>query len=90
MFVGELEGQISKICLFPYSFIWLCWVLVAAHRLSSCGTWALEYAGSVVMEPGLVALLRMWDLCSQTRESNPVTCIERWFLNHWTTRGDPE
>ena len=42
---------------FPYLFTWLCQVLVEAHRLSSCGTRALEHAGSVVMGPGLVALL---------------------------------
>ena len=41
----------------PYSFTWLCQVLGEAHRLSSCSTWALEHAGSVVMGPGLVALL---------------------------------
>ena len=54
---GELEGQISKICLFPYSLIWLCQVLDLARTLPSCGTQALECAGSVVMEPGLVAPL---------------------------------
>ena len=28
----------------------------------------------------------MWDLSSPTRDRTHVPCIDRWILNHWTTR----
>ena len=70
-----------------YLFIWLCWVLVAAHEifiasyrvfhgLSSCGAWAQQLSG-------------MWDLSSPTRDQTHVPCIARWIPNHRTTREVP-
>ena len=66
-------------CLLRYLFlslyIWLCWVLVAAHGiftavhgLSSCNGWA--------------QLLGMWDLSSPTRDWMHISCIARLILNH--------
>ena len=31
----------------------------------------------------------MWDLCSPTRDWTHTPCIERWSLNHWTSRKVP-
>ena len=31
----------------------------------------------------------MWDLRPQTRDPTQIPCIERWILNHWTTRKVP-
>ena len=32
----------------------------------------------------------MWDLSSPTRDQTCTPCIERWSLNHWTTREIPK
>ena len=34
-------------------------------------------------------LLGMWELSSPTRDGTHVPCIDRWILNHWTTREAP-
>ena len=61
----------------------LCIAVASCHRsqtldsrLSSCGTGAqLPYG--------------RWDLRSLIRDQTRVPCIERWILNHWTTREAP-
>ena len=55
-----------------FFLIWLCWVLVVACRIFSCGMQTLSY--------------NMWDVSSLTRDTTRVPCIGRWILNHWTTR----
>ena len=71
-----------------YLFIWLHWVLAAAHRifvlahgLPSCGSWAPECKGSVVVAcVGSSVPDRDWTC---------VPHIARWILNHWITREAP-
>ena len=98
--------------LFNYLFIFGCvgsWLrhagsFIAARRLfivvcgllSSCGVWAPEHMGSVVVAYRLSnccmqakLLHSMWDLSSLTRDQTRVLCIGRWILNHWTTREVP-
>ena len=52
---------------------------------SPVGTWDPEYAGSVVVVPGLAAL---WHVGSwfPSQGLTHVPCIARQILNHWTTR----
>ena len=54
--------------------------VVAAHRLSSCGLWAPESGPSSC---GAWVQLLMWDLLGPGIQ--PMF-IDRWILNHWTTR----
>ena len=63
--------------------------VAVACRLSSCGTWALACAGSVVVAHGPLEAHGMWDLSYSTRDQTCTTCIARQILNHWTTRGFP-
>ena len=93
--------------LFKKLFIWLHWVLlwragyfITVHRLSSCSTWVLECAGSVVVVQGLscstgfccclvpksLVTPWMWYLSFPTRDQTWVPPIARRILNHWTTR----
>ena len=44
--------------------------------LSSCGAWAQMPLG-------------MWDLSFWTKDQTPVSCIDRWILNHQTTMEFP-
>ena len=46
-------------------------------------------ASGLAVHSILVVALRLscvWDLSSPTRYQTHVPCIERWILNHWTTR----
>ena len=53
--------------------------------LSSCGSWALELVGSVVLR-----LVALWHVASsRTRDQTLSPCIVRWFLNHWATGKSP-
>ena len=55
------------------------------RELSSCGTWALELVGSVILR-----LVALWHVASsRTRDQTLIPCIVRWFLNHWATREVP-
>ena len=83
-------------------FIWLCCVLVAAHRISSfchagsfvvvcelsvCITWALECSVAAACV-SLTTLFHL-DLSSLTRDQTHGPCIERWIINYWTTKEVP-
>lgn len=72
---------------FKCSVLWLCWVFTAEHRLltatASCSrTWALGYAGSVVVAHRLSCSVA----CGIFRALTSVSSIARWDFNHWTTR----
>ena len=51
-----------------YLFIWLCWVLVVAHRSFSCGMWDLVPGPGV--EPGSLSL-GVWSRSSWTSKEVP-------------------
>ena len=83
-------------------FIWLCCVLVAAHRISSfchagsfvvvcklsvCIKWALECSVAAACV-SLTTLFHL-DLSSLIRDQTHVPCIERWIINYWTTKEVP-
>ena len=59
-----------------FIYLWLGWVFLEAHRLSSWGS-----------EAHLA--LRMWDPSSLTRAWTRVPCMGGRSLNHWTTREAP-
>ena len=70
--------------------------LVVTCRLCSCGTWAPEHMGSVVVACGLsICSVQaqlphgICDLISPNRDRTHVPCIGRKILNHWTTREVP-
>ena len=52
-----LQSLVCCICIYLFSLCWLlvesCRILMAAHELSSCGTWVPECVGSVVVSHGL-------------------------------------
>ena len=52
--------------------------LVVKHGLHSTG---LSSCGARAQMP-----LGMWDLSFWTKDQTPVSCIDRWILNHQTTR----
>ena len=61
--------------------------IVVCGLLSSCGVWAPEHMGSVVVAYRLSnccmqakLLHSMWDLSSLTRDQTRVLCIGRWIL----------
>ena len=58
--------------------------VIAARRLSSCSSWALEHAGSNNRSMGLVALQHVW--YSWSRDRARVSCISRQILIHCTIR----
>ena len=62
---------------------------LAMWGLSSCGVWAPESSGSVVVVHRLSYPHSMWDLSSLTRDWACVPCIARQILNHWTIREVP-
>ena len=65
-------------------YLWMCWVFVAVHRLSSWSSWALERRLSSCGAPGLAA---PWHVgSSRSRDQTQVPCIHRRILNHWTTK----
>ena len=72
---GMMTGTLVTILLFfaQNLFIWLHWVLVAAHGIFHCGMRAWQACG-------------MWDFSSLTRDWTRTPCIGRQILNHWTTR----
>ena len=49
----------------------------------SCSTWAQQ-----LWQAGSVALQHVGS--SWTRDQTHVPCIDRWILNHWTTKNVPE
>ena len=51
--------------------------------------WTLEHMGSIVASHRLSCSHNMWDLSSLTGDQTWIPCIERWILNHWTTREVP-
>ena len=58
--------------------------VIAAHGLSSGGSWALEHAGSNNCSMGLVALQHVW--YSWSRDRTRVPCISRQILIHCAIR----
>ena len=75
-----------------------------APGLCSCGAWAPECVGSVILQHAgsLVKACElnscgarvqlphgMWDLSSSTRDRTHIPCIGRWILYHWITREVP-
>ena len=50
------------------------------------------YLAALGLSCGMQAYLLqgMWNLGSLTRDQTYIPCIERWILNHWTTREVPQ
>ena len=46
-----LVSFFKKIYLFIYSFMWLCWVLVVARKIFSCGMWDLGITSDQTQAP---------------------------------------
>ena len=65
-------------------------VVVVTQRLSGCGLWTPERAGSVVAELRLSCPDVTSDFHSPTRDRTHFPCIARWVLNHWTSRKVPK
>ena len=61
--------------LFFNMYIWLCWVLVAACRIFSCGLWT--------------PVCSMWDLVPWPEMEPGPPALGVWSLSHWTTRKVP-
>ena len=78
---GLLPAEASLIVEHGRALGWPASV-VAAHRLSSCGLWAPERGGSAVVAHGFTCLCGIF----RDQGSNLCPLIDRWILNHWTTR----
>ena len=84
VFQAGRKGNAKPKGLFKIYFFWLCWVLVEACGLSSCGVWA-----SVVVVPAQLPH-SVWDFSFPTRDWTHVPCIGTQILNHWPTREVPK
>ena len=62
--------------------------LAVRGLLPSCRVQAPEHMGSVVAVLGL-SCPAPCGILVPTRDRTHVPCIERWILNHWTTREVP-
>ena len=60
-----------------YLLIWLCWVLVVAHKIFYCGMWL-----SWPMQCGIFSSL--------ARDQTHVPCIAGQILKYWNTREAPK
>ena len=59
-------------------------LVIAAHRLSSCGSWALE---PWIQKLWCTSLFAPWHMeSSQTRDRTHIPCIGRQILIHCATR----
>ena len=75
---------------FKYLFIWLLQVLVVVRGLlSSCGRWAPEPGGSVVVAHGHSCPAACGILVLPTRDRTCTPCIGRQILNQWASREVP-
>ena len=94
-----------KICICIFIYFWLCWIVVAAPRLSLVAEsegYSQAAVPSLVVEHGLKstqASVVVWPLglvalqhvgFSWSRDQTSVPSIGRWILNHWTTREVPK
>ena len=76
--------RVSFFFFFFLLFIWVCWVLVAAHGIFDlpCGMWDLFFffpkLGYVAVECGI--------LVPRLGIEPEALVMEAWNLNHWTTR----
>ena len=70
-----LKGQ----NLLENSFLFVCFLMSLLNLLKYC-----FYSMFLVFWPR-----SMWDLSFLTRDWTHTSCIGRWSLNHWTTRGVP-
>lgn len=64
---------------------------IAAHELSSYGTWTPELTVSVVAALRLLGLFvpGVWDFSSPDRDQTHVPFISRQIPSHWTTKEVP-
>ena len=64
-------GQLSFILLFFKKYFWLCWVLVVAHGIFSCGMLDIQWE-----HVGSSSLIRdqTWAPCIGRMESQPLDC----------------
>ena len=61
--------------IYFYSLIWLCWVLVTAHGVFSCGMWTLSFS--------------MWGLIPWPGIEPGSPVLGAWSLSHQNTRKVP-
>ena len=75
-----------QLCFFSNIYLfWLCWVLVVAYGIFSCGMWDLwlQYADFLVAAC-------LWDLVPRPGIEPGPPALGAQSLTHWTTREVPQ